>query len=128
MDVEYAAERLRELREAGFRLSIDDFGTGYSSLSQLHELPMQELKIDIAFVKRIHQPQGVRLLQTIVGMADSLGLETVAEGVEDAATATRLAEMGVDVLQGWHCGRPMTAEALTAWLSNQDPDPVMASK
>ncbi|MDO9227596.1 MAG: EAL domain-containing protein [Pseudomonadota bacterium] len=117
LDVEYAAERLKELREAGFRLSIDDFGTGYSSLSQLHDLPVHELKIDIAFVRRIVQPQGARLVQTIVGMADALGLSTVAEGVEDAAVAERLREMGVDILQGWHLGRPMSAEALTAWLA-----------
>ncbi len=116
LDVEYSAERLRELFDAGFRLSIDDFGTGYSSLSQLHDLPAHELKIDIAFVKRIGQPQGARLIQAIVGMADILGLETVAEGVEDAVVAERLKEMGVDVLQGWHYGRPMTAEALTQWL------------
>jgi len=119
LDVEYSAERLRELHDAGFRLSIDDFGTGYSSLSQLHELPVHELKIDMAFIKRIHQPKGARLVQTIVGMASSLGLETVAEGVEDAKVAVSLREMGVDVLQGWHCGRPMPAEAFTAWLQGQ---------
>ncbi len=107
---------MRELRKAGFRLSIDDFGTGYSSLSQLHDLPVHELKIDMAFIKRIDQPQGARLIQSIVGLAVSLGLEAVAEGVEDASVAERLVDMGVDVLQGWHCGRPMPAEALTEWL------------
>jgi len=112
LDVEYAAERLLELRNAGFRLSIDDFGTGYSSLSQLHELPVDELKIDIAFVRRIHQPHGARLVQTIVGMADSLNLKTVAEGVEDASMAAKLREIGVNILQGWHLGRPMPAEML----------------
>ncbi|MDP2832943.1 MAG: EAL domain-containing protein [Pseudomonadota bacterium] len=116
LDVEYSAERLRQLRAAGFRLSIDDFGTGYSSLSQLHELPVHELKIDIAFVRRIQQPQGARLIQAIIGMAINLDLETVAEGVEDAEVAKRLTDMGVNVLQGWHCGRPMPAEAFTAWL------------
>jgi diguanylate cyclase (GGDEF)-like protein/PAS domain S-box-containing protein len=119
LDVEYAAERLKELRAAGFRLAIDDFGTGYSSLSQLHELPVHELKIDIAFIRRIQNAQGARLIQTIVGMADSLGLDTVAEGVEDAAVAARLRDIGVDVLQGWHLGRPMPAEALTDWLAQR---------
>ncbi|MBU1664128.1 MAG: EAL domain-containing protein, partial [Gammaproteobacteria bacterium] len=119
LDVEYAAERLKELGDAGFRLSIDDFGTGYSSLSQLHDLPVNELKIDIAFVRRIQQPQGARLIQTIVGMADTLELATVAEGVEDEAVAERLKGMGVGILQGWHLGRPMPAEALTAWLAEK---------
>ncbi len=115
LDVEYAAERLKELHAAGFLLSIDDFGTGYSSLSLLHEMPVHELKIDIAFVRRIHQPQGARLIQTIVGMAQSLGFKTVAEGVEDGQTASQLADMGVDLLQGWHFGRPMTAQEFDAW-------------
>ena len=119
LDVEYSAERLKELREAGFRLSIDDFGTGYSSLSQLHELPVHELKIDMAFVRRILTPQGARLIQTIVGMASTLGLETVAEGVEDQAVADILRDMGVDILQGWHFGRPMPAEELGARLAPQ---------
>ncbi len=120
MDVEYSADRLKELHEAGFRLSIDDFGTGYSSLSQLHELPVHELKIDIAFVRRIGTPQGARLIQTIVGMAAGLGLDTVAEGVEDAEVADALTEMGVDVLQGWHCGRPMPAEEFLALLERME--------
>ncbi len=117
LDVEYSADRLRELREAGFRLSIDDFGTGYSSLSQLHELPAHELKIDLSFIKRIHEPQGTRLIQTIVNLAANLGLTTVAEGVEDAEAARILAQMGVDILQGWHFGRAMTGTDLRAWLA-----------
>jgi diguanylate cyclase (GGDEF)-like protein/PAS domain S-box-containing protein len=119
LDVEYASERLKDLKQAGFRLSIDDFGTGYSSLSQLHELPLHELKIDMAFVRRIHEPQGARLIQTIIGMALSLGLETVAEGVEDGDVGIRLRDMGVDVLQGWHYGKPMSADHLTEWLQGQ---------
>ncbi|MCS6786929.1 MAG: EAL domain-containing protein [Thiobacillaceae bacterium] len=116
MDAENSAERLRELQEAGFRLSIDDFGTGYSSLSQLHELPVHELKIDLSFVRRIHTERGARMIQTIVGLAHSLGLATVAEGVEDDGVALRLTEMGVDLLQGWECGRPMPADKLLQWI------------
>ncbi len=116
LDVEHAAECLRSLSDAGFRLAIDDFGTGYSPLSQLYAMPVHELKIDVAFVRRIRDPQGARLLRAIVDIAASLGLETVAEGVEDAATARLLGEMGVDLLQGWHYAHPMPAEALEAWL------------
>jgi diguanylate cyclase (GGDEF)-like protein len=112
MDVEFAEERLRRLASAGFTLAIDDFGTGYASLSQLHELPIGELKIDISFVRRVHSDEGLRMTQGIVSMAQALRLRTVAEGVEEEATARVLREMGVDVLQGFHFGRPCPASEL----------------
>jgi diguanylate cyclase (GGDEF)-like protein len=113
MDVEFAEERLRQLAQAGFTLALDDFGTGYASLSQLHELPIGELKIDISFVRRIHTPEGLRLVQGIVSLAKALRLRTVAEGVEDDGTALLLEELGVDVLQGYHLGRPCPAEEIS---------------
>lgn len=114
IDVEFAEERLRQLAAAGFTLALDDFGTGYASLSQLHELPIGELKIDISFVRRIHTPEGLRLAQGIVSLAQALGLRTVAEGVEDETTAQTLRELGVDVLQGYHFGRPCPAGEFAA--------------
>lgn len=114
MDVEFAEERLRQLARAGFTLAIDDFGTGYASLSQLHELPIGELKIDISFVRRVHSEEGLRMTQGIVSMAQALRLRTVAEGVEDEATARVLRELGVDLLQGYHFGRPCPASELDA--------------
>ncbi len=112
MDVEFAEERLRQLETAGFTLALDDFGTGYASLSQLHELPIDELKIDISFVRRVHTSEGLRLVQGIVSLAKALCLRTVAEGVEDSATARLLASLGVDMLQGYHFGRPCDAKSL----------------
>lgn len=112
LDVEFAEERLRQLAGAGFTLAIDDFGTGYASLSQLHELPIGELKIDISFVRRIHSVEGLRMAQGIVSMAQALRLRTVAEGVEDEATAAVLRDLGVDLLQGYHFGRPCPASEL----------------
>jgi len=112
MDVEFAEERLRQLAQAGFTLALDDFGTGYASLSQLHELPIGELKIDISFVRRVHTPEGLRLVQGIVSLAKALRLRTVAEGVEDDDTSMLLSELGVDVLQGYHFGRPCPAEEI----------------
>jgi FOG len=114
IDVEFAEERLRQLAVAGFTLALDDFGTGYASLSQLHELPIGELKIDISFVRRIHTVEGLRLAQGIVSLAQALGLRTVAEGVEDEASAQTLRELGVDVLQGYHFGHPCPAEEFAA--------------
>lgn len=113
MEVEFAEERLRQLASIGFTLSLDDFGTGYASLSQLHELPIDEVKIDIAFVRRVHTPEGLRLVQGIVSLTKALHLRSVAEGVEDAATAHTLASLGVDVLQGYHFGRPCDAATFT---------------
>jgi diguanylate cyclase (GGDEF)-like protein len=110
MDVEFAEDRLRQLAAAGFTLSIDDFGTGYASLSQLHELPIGELKIDISFVRRIHMPEGLRMAQAIINLAQALRLRTVAEGVEDEATAAILCKLGVDVLQGYYFARPCPAD------------------
>lgn len=115
-DVEHAAERLHELKAAGFKIAIDDFGTGYSSLSQLHEIHADELKIDISFVRRIHEPAGLSLVQAIIHIASALGLRTVAEGVEDAAAATLLRELGVDYLQGYHFARPLPRDDFLAWL------------
>jgi diguanylate cyclase (GGDEF)-like protein len=118
-DVEHAAERLQELEAAGFKIAIDDFGTGYSSLSQLHEIHADELKIDISFVRRIHEPSGLSLVQAIISIAQALGLKTVAEGVEDADTAEILCKLGVDYLQGYHFAKPMPRAELLAWLEKK---------
>jgi diguanylate cyclase (GGDEF)-like protein/PAS domain S-box-containing protein len=114
MDVEFAEDRLRQLAGAGFTLSIDDFGTGYASLSQLHDLPIGELKVDISFVRRVHTPEGMRMAQAIVNLAQALHLRTVAEGVEDEATASTLRRLGVDILQGYHFARPCPADEFVA--------------
>ena len=112
MDVEFAEARLQQLAAAGFELSIDDFGTGYASLSQLHDLPVKELKIDISFVRRVHTADGLRLVQAILSLAQALNLRTVAEGIEDEATADLLRGLGVNLLQGYFFGKPMPAPDL----------------
>jgi diguanylate cyclase (GGDEF)-like protein len=119
LDVEHAADRLQELKQAGFRIAIDDFGTGYSSLSQLHEMHVDELKIDISFIRRLHEPNGLSMTQAIINLARAINLETVAEGVETAEAAAKLRELGVDNLQGFHFARPMPAEEFEQWLENQ---------
>lgn len=110
MDVEFAEDRLRQLANAGFTLSIDDFGTGYASLSQLHELPVGELKIDISFIRRLDTAEGLRMVQAIINLAQALSLRTVAEGIEDDATANLLRALGADLLQGYLFGKPCPAE------------------
>jgi len=120
LDVEHAAERLQELKEAGFRIAIDDFGTGYSSLSQLHEMHVDELKIDISFVRRLNDPRGLSMTQAIINLARALNLKTVAEGVEDEEAAARLRELGVDFLQGYHFAKPMPREDFERWLAQHN--------
>jgi diguanylate cyclase (GGDEF)-like protein/PAS domain S-box-containing protein len=122
-DVKNGAERVSELRQAGFHIAIDDFGTGYSSLSQLHEMHADELKIDISFVRRLDQPSGLSLVQAIINMASLFGMKTVAEGVEDSATADKLRSLGVNCLQGYFFGKPMPRAEFMAWLQAQ-PDPL----
>ena len=115
-DINQSTGSLRELAQAGFRLSLDDFGTGYSSLSQLHDMPVDELKIDISFVHRIKRREGRSMVRTIVEMGHAMGLTLVAEGVEDAESARILAELGVETLQGFHFCHPLPAEECHAYL------------
>ena len=99
--------KMGELKACGIRFSLDDFGTGYSSLAYLTRLPLDQLKIDQSFVRNL----GVRhsdglIVQTIVGMARSLGLEVIAEGVETAAQRELLAQYGCGLYQGYFFARP----------------------
>ncbi|MDX9993829.1 MAG: EAL domain-containing protein [Rhodocyclaceae bacterium] len=117
LDVANASERLEDLHRSGFHIAIDDFGTGYSALSQLHEMPVDELKIDISFVRRINEPSGRSMVQAIIQLARALGLKITAEGVENEAAANLLKSLGADYLQGYHFARPMPRGEFDAWLS-----------
>jgi EAL domain-containing protein (putative c-di-GMP-specific phosphodiesterase class I) len=108
---------LHQLRALGLRLSVDDFGTGYSSLSYLKSLPVDEVKIDRSFVTHLgEQGADAAIVRAIVDLGRHLGLEVVAEGVEDEATWELLASMGCDLVQGWHLGRPMPVTDFVPWL------------
>ena len=112
-----AAGVLAGLRTMGIGLSIDDFGTGYSSLSYLQRLPVSELKIDRCFVRDVaRNPSDAAIVRATIDMARTLGLRTVAEGVEDEAGLATLRELGCDMVQGFHLGRPMPAADLLAGL------------
>lgn len=118
-DVEYARERINELNIKGFGIAVDDFGVGYSSLSQLHEIPAKELKLDISFIQRIHEKSGHSMVSAMISIARSLGLQTVAEGVEDEKTALLLTAMGVDILQGFHYAKSMPLNEYIDWLNGR---------
>ncbi len=105
------------LREAGVRVAIDDFGTGYSSFSMLRDVEVDRLKIDASFVKGIvHSQRRQHLVGAIVSLAKSLGIETVAEGVETEETWMALANLGCDVAQGYFICRPLPLPELVDWL------------
>ena len=101
---------LDSLRAHGMRVAIDDFGSGYSTLSYLCELPLDEVKLDRRFIAPILvDPRAAAVVRAVVDLAHVLGVTTVAEGVEDAATAARLREYGCEVAQGYHYSRPVAA-------------------
>ncbi|WP_189003143.1 EAL domain-containing protein [Deinococcus roseus] len=112
-DVKMVTERLTELRELGVRVSIDDFGTGYSSLKYLQELPIDTLKIDRSFVNTIQKDaQEAPLVKTIILMAQSLGLNVIAEGVETIFQQEYLQSLGCSEAQGYYFSRPLPASQL----------------
>ena len=109
---------LAGLAAVGVGISVDDYGTGYSSLAYLKRLPVDELKIDRAFVRNLTTDEADRtIVASTIGLGHSLGLTVVAEGVEDAAAWEALAMLGCDSMQGYHLGRPMPAGAVETWLS-----------
>jgi len=123
-----AVATMHRLRDLGVRLSIDDFGTGYSSMSYLRTLPLDEVKIDRSFVlDMVRSRRDTAVVQSVVDLAHSLGLRVVAEGVEDQPTLEALAELGCDLAQGFHIGRPMTGPALLDWAQHR-PGPRTASR
>lgn len=103
-DPDAAKAAIVRMREIGVRFALDDFGTGYSSLAYLQELPIDELKIDRAFVARLQDDDAV--IRSVLGLARNFGLKVVAEGVETDAQAKHLRELGCDYLQGYLFGRP----------------------
>ncbi len=112
-DVESAVGMLRALKNMGVRVAVDDFGTGYSSLSYLKRLPIDIIKIDKSFVRDLGgDSRDVAIVRAIIALAGSLGMSTVAEGVESAAQADVLRAAGCDFFQGFHFSRPCAAEAL----------------
>lgn len=119
MNIENALTILDNLHRLGVHLAIDDFGTGYSSLSYLKKLPVNTLKIDRAFVIGIGASEGDEaIIRTIVALAHSLGLTTVAEGVDSPAQLEYLRVLGCDEIQGYFFGKPQAADEFAAsWRS-----------
>ncbi len=115
-DPEVALEQMHRLRELGVRLAIDDFGTGYSSLLRLKRLPVQKLKIDQGFVAGLPWDEDdVAIVRVIIALAQSMGMQVHAEGIEQVEQASFLLEQSCDLGQGYWFGRPVPAEQLD-WM------------
>jgi diguanylate cyclase (GGDEF)-like protein/PAS domain S-box-containing protein len=108
---------LGDLRSLGVVLSISNFGAGYSSLAQLKVLPVSELKIDGSFTRSLLAGErDAAIVRSIIDLGHNLGMQVMADGVEDAAVAEKAAMLGCDRAQGYYFGMPMTAEQLDEWL------------
>ena len=108
---------LEELHDCGIILSIDDFGTGHSSLARLRDLPIDEMKIDKSFVLRVNDDHRDRaVVRSAIQLGHALGLNVVAEGIEDQPTYDYLANEGCDLIQGYFVARPMAADDFLGWL------------
>src|SRR6266496_935708 len=113
-DPERTQRVLQELHEQGFRLAIDDFGTGFSSLARLRNLPVDILKIDGRFVRDIPgDPDASSMVRAVIGLAQSLTMKPLAEGIENEAQLRYLVEQGCTLGQGFLFSPPVSAEELT---------------
>lgn len=115
-DMDNAIAILREARKVGFRVALDDFGTGYSSLSYLVSLPIDALKIDRSFVANDQDPARMAIVRFLVALGQELGVEVVAEGVENLGQVTYLREAGCDIGQGYLFSHPLEADEVLSFL------------
>jgi len=107
-NIKHSIDTMEQLKQLGIRFSMDDFGTGYSSLSYLHQMPIDELKIDQSFVRNIsNSPENEVIVDTIIAMAQQLNLKIVAEGIESAEELKYLRLRQCDYFQGYHFARPI---------------------
>jgi EAL domain-containing protein (putative c-di-GMP-specific phosphodiesterase class I) len=114
-----SARVLSSLKTLGVRIALDDFGTGFSSLSHLGVLPVDVVKIDRSFVQAMPDHDGGSVAEAVLQIARTFGLAPVAEGVEDAAQATRLRDLDCAQAQGYHFAKPMPAAEVSDLLGRR---------
>jgi diguanylate cyclase (GGDEF)-like protein/PAS domain S-box-containing protein len=120
--VENVERILHNLNAAGVTIALDDFGTGYASLTHLKQFPVDVIKIDRSFTSNMeNDADDAAIVKAVLGLSQKLGIEVVAEGVENAAQASLLREYGCDKAQGYHLGRPMPAEDIPQFVAAWPP-------
>lgn len=120
-DIHRTMDVLNRLVDLGVHIAVDDFGIGYSSLAYLKRLPVDELKIDRSFVQHMMSNQAdTAIVRSTVALAHHLGLQVVAEGVEDEETWQQLAECDCDIIQGYYLSRPIPAAEFEQWLQRRN--------
>lgn len=118
-DFERVTRVLRDLAALGVSIALDDFGTGYAGLDYLNKLPISCLKIDRSFVQESgFLPRGLEIVNTANSLAKTLGMTTIVEGIETAAVARQMRDMGCDIGQGYFFGHPMPLKTALAWIAN----------
>jgi len=123
-DIDDAIEKLTSLHQMGIELAIDDFGTGYASLTYLKRMPVHRLKIDQSFVAGVPDDEGdAAITASVINLGATLGLEVVAEGVENVRQLVFLKNCGCNVAQGYYIGRPMPVERFENWLITRAKSP-----
>ncbi len=119
-DPKATIDLLEKIHQLGIRISVDDFGTGYSSLSYLKRLPIDAIKIDMSFVKGIGKDQNdEEIIKVIINLANSLGLQSIAEGVETEEQINFLKEHNCDHMQGYYFSRPLPSEDAKQYLMDR---------
>ncbi|MEW8313258.1 MAG: EAL domain-containing protein [Candidatus Thiodiazotropha taylori] len=122
-DIDATVLKMKQLKASGVRFSIDDFGTGYSSLAYLKRLPISEIKIDRSFIHdMLDDPNDAAVVETIVKLATQLGMETVAEGVENRDVLEQLVKFGCHAFQGFYFSQPVAAEEFEERFLKQSTD------
>jgi EAL domain-containing protein (putative c-di-GMP-specific phosphodiesterase class I) len=116
--LEAKTDVLKAIADAGVAVSVDDFGRGWSSLETLKLLPAVDLKLDRSYVERVSEDHtDAALVRAAVEVGHALGMEVVAEGIEDQVVLEAVRDLGCDLAQGYHLARPMDAQALRSWLA-----------
>lgn len=118
-NMQEASSKLCALKKMGIQIYIDDFGTGYSSFGYLHDLPINALKIDRSFVNKLNRSgNGYKIIQSIISLAQVLGIEVIAEGVENMEQLDRLSSLQCDKVQGYYFSKPLNVEYAETFLIN----------